>query len=121
MSLRDQVLQNAKLQIEPVEIPEWNLTIWVRELTVDERDQMIASQASFDNQGEMQDFDPRGIVALLFTLTACDENGDRLFNDDETSIVADLPVGGVDRVFEVAQRINRLRKSDVDEAVENLG
>lgn len=112
---KDQILAAAsKFRREAVDVPEWGGSVWVREMAAGERDQWEGTMVS--RQG-MERF--KNLRALVVCLTVCDEDGKRLFADNEIDQVGKLPVSGIDRVFEAASKLNRLTKQDVEELEKN--
>ena len=58
---------------------------------------------------------PFGIMAPLACFTLCEENGTRLFRDDEVAQVAKLPAPILTAIWDKALEINRRRKADGEE------
>ena len=55
------------------------------------------------------------VRARLCLLCLVDENGDRLFQEEDTFPLGGKSAAALDRIFTVAQRLNGLRDQDVDE------
>jgi len=55
----------------------------------------------------------------LVAVTACSSDGVLLFSLDDIPKLADKSAAAVDRLFSVAQRLNKLTKEDVDELTKN--
>ena len=113
MSLREQILAADDLPVEEVEVPEWGVTVWVRSLMAHERDALEAvflrdSEASLEN-----------LRARLCAMCIVDENGERVFTDADAQVLGRKSARALDRVFEVAQRLNGMSARDVDDLVGN--
>jgi hypothetical protein len=48
-----------------------------------------------------------------------DENGERLFQEEDTFPLGGKSAAALDRIFTVAQRLNGLRDEDVEELAKN--
>jgi hypothetical protein len=110
------VLAKARMafKVESIEVPEWGLTVQVRELTAGQRDKFEGEQVSATGPEKFKNFRARLVV-----LTACVPGGRLLFTEDQVNDVASLPASGVDKVFDAACRLNRLLKEDVESLEKN--
>lgn len=115
---REQILQAEDLVYEDVEVPEWGGTVRVRGLTGAERDQFEASIVSLN--GRQSKVDTRNVRAKLAALTIIDEDGKRLFTDQDVQQLGLKSAAALDRVFDVAQRLSGLSDQDIEELAENL-
>lgn len=129
---REQILAIKDYQIEPVEVPEWNTTVYVRTMTGDCRDKFEAkaaeAAASLALKGQIDvkageevdmskvlDFSGMiGVRARLVAWTACDEKGKLLFTDDDIKALGKKNGVAMDRLFEVAQRVNHMTDKELD-------
>ena len=105
------------LQTEDVEVPEWGGAVRVRSFTGRERDAFEASMVRGD--GRDRKVDLTNMRARLVGLTVIDETGQRLFTDDEVDLLGAKSGAALDRVFAVAQKLNGLSGSDVEELTKN--
>lgn len=117
MSLRDEILKADDLRREALQIPEWGITVWVRTMTGAERDAF--EESTYRVNGDNVEVNRKNLRARLAVLTLCDESGSRLFGDDETDLVAKKSSAAVDRIFELASRINGISKSDEETLAKN--
>jgi hypothetical protein len=114
---REDILHSKDLKFEEVDVPEWGGTVRVRVMTGSERDafeQSIISQNTKDSNKNMVN-----LRAKLVARTVCDDNNKRIFTDSDISLLGEKSAGALDRVFEVAQRLNRLGAKDVDNLAKN--
>ena len=74
------VLAKARkaFKTEAVEVPEWGLTVHVRELTAGQRDKFEGEQVSATGPAKFKNFRARLVV-----LTACVPGGGLLFGEDQ--------------------------------------
>lgn len=108
MDLRKRILAANDIKVEPIEIPEWGGTYYVKVMSGTERDQFEESYA----EQKMKAFRVRFLVVAL-----CDEKGERVFGDDDAAELGKKSSVVINRVFEVAWKVNAF----TTEAVEELG
>jgi len=114
---REAILQAEDLPTEDVEVPEWGGVVRVRGLTGAERDAF--EQSIVEQRGKNTRMNLRNIRARLVALTVVDEEGNRLFSDDDVEALGRKSAAALNRVFEVAQRLSGLRPEDVEELAGN--
>jgi hypothetical protein len=112
----DAILAADDLTAEVVEVPEWGGSVRVRVMTGDERQTFEEAMLAADEaeQTVMPEFRSR-----LAALTIVDEEGERLFSDEQISQLGRKSAAALDRVCEVASRINGLRPEDIEELAGN--
>ena len=115
---RDFFLQPDALKPGKVYVSEWNDTVYVAQLTADERDQLedVWQQIKGDTNV--------GFRAFVVAFTLCDEKNVRYFMDVDAvrasmAALGKKNAGPVVKVFNVACAKNGLTKSDVDELEKN--
>lgn len=111
MLTKDQILGIKDLQIEKVDVPEWGGYVFVRGMTGAERDSFEASVV--DIRGSSQKINMVNVRAKLVSLTACDEEGNRLFEDSDIIELGKKSALALQKVFDVAQRLSGLSKEEV--------
>jgi hypothetical protein len=104
-------------KFEEVEVPEWGGIVLVRVIGGDERDRFEAS--IMKRRGDDVQLNMENIRARLVALSVVDENGERLFSDADVIELGKKSGVALDRVYEIAQRINGLTKKDVKELAKN--
>lgn len=114
---REAILNAADLVTEDVEVPEWGGTVRVRGLTGSERDAF--EQSIMEQRGRDVALNLRHIRAKLVALSVVDEQGRRVFSDDDVKALGQKSAVALQRVFEVAQRLSGLRSEDVEELAKN--
>jgi hypothetical protein len=103
---RDAILGADDLPKEKVEVPEWGGEVYVRTMTGAERDAFEKQWAG----GKVPDNVRAGLVAK----TVVDESGTRLFKDSDVTNLGAKSALVLDRLFDVAQKLNGLSKRDVE-------
>jgi hypothetical protein len=114
---RDAILQAQDLPQERVSVPEWSGEVIVRGLTGAERDQF--EQSIVEQRGKNTRMNLRNIRGKLVALCVVDEEGNRIFRDEDADALGKKSAAALDRVFSVAQRLSGLRNEDVEELAGN--
>lgn len=104
-----------KPKVLAVDVPEWNGSVFVRELLANERDWFEAWQLG--NDGNADRF--RGVRAKIVAYCICDESGNRLFRDEDSTKLGELPARGLDRVFSAILEHNALNGESIKSAEKN--
>lgn len=108
--LLDKIKKVDDKNLIPVEVPEWgNLIVHVKQLTVGERDSYESEVYNASKSNKMLD-NPRSkfLIKVL-----CDEDGDPLATDfKELAALSSKPM---EKLFEIAQKHNRLSDDDIEE------
>ena len=111
MALLDDIILADKKPLKAVEVPDWGLTVYIKQLTVGERDSYESEifNASKERKGALMD-DPRS--KFLFR-TLCDSEGKPLCK--EYSQLKSLSSRPMELLFQEAQKVNRLTDEDIEE------
>ncbi len=104
---------------EFVEVPEWRAGagVYVRTMGGDERDAFEAFMLA--RRTDDRESNLIGVRKHLVALCAVKEDGSRVFSDTQVDQIGQRSAKALDRIFAVAQRINGLLKSDVEELTKN--
>lgn len=109
------ILESHDVHLESVFVPEWSGTINVRVMSGLERDRWegrlldIEKTKSYDN-----------LRATLVAMTACDADGNRLFDDSDITALGNKSAAALSRVYEVALRVNALTQAVREELAKNF-
>lgn len=111
MSLnRAAILAVSDLQTEIVDVPEWGGSVHVRTMSGSERDRFEAEHAK----------DPsKDFRARLAATTVCDESGNALFEAADVPSLGRKSCAALDRITEVAIRLNGFSKADQEALAKN--
>jgi hypothetical protein len=115
---KDQILECNDLKTETVEVPEWAGTINVRMMNGTDRDAfergLVTTGADGTRTPNYNNMRPR-----LVALTAVDDDGNRIFTDDDVEVLARKSAAALERVCIVAQRLNGIGVAAEDDAAKN--
>ena len=117
MGLKEQIKAASVRKPLKVHVKEWNLDVYVRVLSVGERDAWELAWLDIRNKG-VEKFD--NFRAFYLARTLCDEHGVRIFQDNELAEVAALDGAVMGELFDVAQKHNKLTEADVVELAGEL-
>lgn len=115
--LRAAILAAKDLTREPVHVKEWDVTVYVQEMSGTLADALSVkyNEAKQTNQlGANQAFTDH---LLLFTLV--DERGERIFQDDDLAELKAKSAEVLKHLVKVAMKVNRFDKDAQDTAVGN--
>lgn len=113
---RDAILGADDLQTEDVPVPEWGGAVRVRTFTGEDRDTWEQSLVDIET-GERKP--QHNFRAHLVALTAIDDAGNRLFTTEDVAALGAKSGIALDRVWEVAMRLNGLTEDAVEELTGN--
>ena len=124
MLTKEQILAADDFKVEVVNVPEWGGEVLVRTISGIDRDSYEADCLEFTVEG---DLDRAGSVrtrvrnarALLAVRCICDESGHRLFADADAEELGQKCAAALDRIWDVAGRLNRISESNVEELAKN--
>jgi hypothetical protein len=106
MALDRKAIEAAnKPHVEEVNVPEWGGSVYVRTLSGHEMARFSAVVSNAKPKDVEQQF------VRFAAMVLADENGKRLYSDDEIEKVGELEWRGLQRVVEAGQELNGL--SDV--------
>lgn len=114
---RTEILAQNDLKTEDVFVPEWDAWVKVRTLNASERDWFEAS--TVQRNGKKVTTNLQNIRARLCLLCLVGEDGQRLFEQEDEFPLGGKSAAALDRIFQVAQRLNGLREEDVNELAKN--
>lgn len=115
---KDQILEASDLKTETVEVPEWSGSVIVRTMTGTDRDAFEASLITRNADGTRQP-EMTNMRAKLVAMTVVDEAGNRLFAASDVAVIALKSAAALERVFDVAQRLNGLGAAAEVDAAKN--
>lgn len=112
-SILDKIAKANDLRTKKVEVPEWGVTLVVKEMTAAEREQY---EAGYTNKAGKKGFDA-SVDSLIMLISHCctDESGHRLFNSDEgRELLKAKSSARILSLFQECLKINSLTKEEVD-------
>lgn len=102
---RKSILAADDVRKEKIAVPEWGGDVFLRVLTGTDRDRF---EESYSEQ-KMKAFRIRFLLLAL-----CDEDGTRLFGDDEGDILGNKSSVVINRLFEAGWKLNAFTQEAVD-------
>lgn len=115
---RDAILGVNDLQVEKVFVPEWGDEVIIRGLTGEELDAYQGSRRQIRNAGTAQAevvFIQDNARAGLLVKCIVDENGDRIFTDQDTGLLGMKNGKVLDRLYDVATRLSGMSDDEAEE------
>lgn len=108
---RDAILAAPAVKIEPIDIPEWGGSCYLRQLTLEQQQQEVEAAG----QGSRLEVFCRIVAACL-----CDEQGNRLLSPEDAKALASKPACVIMRVGTAALALNKLNDADVEQLQKNF-
>lgn len=121
---RELLLQKDDLKIEKVELTRG--FVYVREMTGHEKDiweQSMLKQKASGNPNKPVEYETvlEDFRAKLVVVTVCDENGNLVLEAKDVKVLNKMmSASNMEKIVEVAQRLNAITQKDRDEIVKNL-
>ena len=106
------VFGSNDIVMEEVQVPEWKTSVWVRSMTLDERDAWEASVVETKGGETKQNL--KDFYSKLIVKTAVDAEGNRLFEDTDIPRLQKKSARAMGRIFKAAQRLNGIGQDATD-------
>ena len=110
---KDQIPAADDMGLFEVQVPEWGGSVFVRVMTVGERDSYENDWMVNKNKG-VENFRSKFLQRVL-----CDESGKLLFTSSEIDLLAGKSARVITRIWEAAMKHNALTDDDVEELAKN--
>lgn len=110
---KQEILGASDMKTEVVAVPEWGGDVLVGTMTGAAKDAYECSLLDFKDGQANQNLE--NLRAKLIAATLVDENGNNLFTDKDVKALGKKSAAALDRVFEVAQRLNAVTQQDIEE------
>ena len=110
---KEQILAADDMGLKEVEVPEWGGNVFVRVMTVGERDSYENEWIVNKNKG-VENFRSKFLQRVLR-----DEKGELLFTASEIDLLAKKSARVITRIWEAAMKHNALSDGDVEELAKN--
>ena len=120
--LRDKILNSQDLKREPIELAKWwpelgGVKLFVQSMSAADRSRYEASM-DFDAAGNARD--RHNIQAKLAVRVLIDEDGNRIFGDDDLDAISAKNSGAIQHIFNVGADLNGLTLKALREQEKNL-
>jgi hypothetical protein len=110
---KEKILAADDLGLLEVPVPEWGDSVFIRVMTVGERDSYENDWVRNKDKG-VENFRTKFLQRVL-----CDDKGDLLFAADEVGKLATKSAKIMSRLWQKAMEHNALTESDVEELAKN--
>jgi hypothetical protein len=98
-----------------VQVAEWEGSVWVRGLTVGERDQIDSEFNAAKTKGKL----PENLRAKMLVKGICDQDGQQLFSEADLPEINKLPSSSLEKIFDAILNLNKIGAGAVEEAEKN--
>lgn len=109
MNIKEKILNANDTVGKSLRVDEWDVTVHLKRMTVAETmnfQQTISLGDEDDNTTGL-----RNMVAFVSTCM-CDEQGNRIFSDDELNLLDTRSTDVIQRIFDEAAKLNGMGKDD---------
>lgn len=113
-NLRDLILKSADRKLEAVEVPEWGVTVYLRELSADQVSRYRSIAVGAVNAQTREVTDPAALMNVGCQVVAwgvCDESGTRLFADADLAALGEKNANVIDRLSTQILRLSGLGRT----------
>jgi hypothetical protein len=110
---KDQILSVDDLGLLRLHVPEWNGDVFIRVMTVGERD-AYENEWQRKKEAGVDDFRTKFLVRCLV-----DENGNRLFDNGDVAKLAQKSARVMNRIWMAAMEHNNLSDQSIEELAKN--
>ena len=105
------VMQLVDRQLREVFVEEWNDSVLLKPMQVNERD-------LWEKKFQGNKF-PDVVRAALVAKCLVNQEGQRLFSDQEALLLGEKCAAAIDRLFEICMSMNRFTKADIEVLTKN--
>lgn len=109
-------IRRSGLKRELVEVEEWGGEVFIRAMSVRDREEFVELYGGDDEDADNAPYPADVWLALK---CVCDEDGNRLFGEDDASVLLDQPMSAVQRVGKACMKLNGLTRDAVEDAEKN--
>ena len=116
---RDQILAINDIQTAVVHVPEWGGDVNVRGLTALERDRLMAEFFDLEGGGRMKPDKAAEYRVKLAVLCVIDENGERMFADNDTELLGKKNPKAIERIADTVARLSGISEEEIEALEKN--
>jgi hypothetical protein len=114
---KEQILRVKDIETRTVNVPEWGGDVLVRSLSATERDYFESKLV--DQSGGKVRANLQNIKARLASMAIADEDGNRVFTEQEIAILGTKSAAALNRISEAITDMSGISKKDMDELAGN--
>lgn len=112
---KEQILSKDRKKTVDVNVKEWGGSVRLQELSASDRDMWENESFVLNADGTGAKFNPKHARARLVVRCLVDDQGRRLFMDDEVAAIGSLSAATVQRLFNAARKLNAISDEDISE------
>ena len=112
---KEQILSKDRKKTVDVNVKEWGGSVRLQELSASDRDMWENESFVLNADGTGARFNPKHARARLVVRCLVDDQGRRLFMDDEVAAIGSLSAATVQRLFNAARKLNAISDEDISE------
>jgi hypothetical protein len=112
---KDQILEADDISYLDVPVPEWGGTVRIKSLTGEERDSFEEKIVKRDAQGNRVGMDLKQFRAKLLVRTMVDEEGKRVFDEQDVHALGRKSSAAMDKVFAKVRELNPMTDEDIQD------
>jgi hypothetical protein len=114
-----EILGKDRKKFIDVPVKEWEGSVRLQELSASDRDMWESESFNVAPDGSTAKFNPKHARARLIVRCLVDEQGKRLFTDDEVAAVGSLSASTIQKLFNKARTLNAITDDDIKELEKN--
>ena len=112
---KESIINAVDIKAIEVDVPEWGGNVLVKPLSVGDRDEFTAWVT--DNEGKIN---ARDFMTKLVLISLVDKSSNRLFTNDELSVLSKKSAKVIERLFKQIQEVSGLGEEALQEAKKTL-
>lgn len=114
MLTKEQILAAPDLKTERVPVPEWGGDVIVSEMTAEAKD--AYELGIFEGEGASRKIKNDNMRARTLSFALVDENGERMFTEEEVVKLGKKNGKVISRLFDIANRLNAMNEEAIEAA-----
>jgi hypothetical protein len=110
MTREELLAQTDDVIIEPIDVPEWRAKLHVRTITGSQREKFEVAYVN-DTTDRTE--------ARMASFCLCDEQGVRIFKDEDIDALDRKHPGGLRRIYNAGMRLSKVSEDEIKGEVKN--
>jgi len=115
---KEAILNSKDIEFKDVPIKEWGGSIRLKEMDGTERD-VFETEVMKRRKGNTDEVELKGLKIYLLHLCMVNDKGERLFTQEDIFALQKKNARIINDLFTEAQKLNKLKKEDLESAVKN--
>lgn len=114
---KESILNAGNAVREKVEVPEWGGCVYIGEVSA--KDWMESQDAALKDKEDGRQFSTAPWIGRILAKSIVDENGNRIFSDEDASELMKKPLTIINRLYRIADKVNDFTGRGVKDAEKN--